>query len=637
MIKSNLNPGLNYKENSLLEEKDINYKAVLYEIELFKGYDANIALGNVSYEHVDKNILSFPVYLINNGYVVSKIGIYEIFSDKYSSLLDEDGYLDISKLDNPLPVYYSFFNEKFLKEKIDTRDQTLNKDIKLEKEIKEKISYKEQLEDEWIKKYMKNGNYSLIDNEGGGDCLFAVIRDSFKDIKELSVDNLRNIVSNSTKQENFNNFKEHYDMYYNELTRLKQEQIVLRTEIQEIKKNFKKLKDRNEQLSEKERAKTLYNKYKGLEKDKGNVKEMLEEFKWMKNVRNLEELKEKIKTCDFWADTWAINVLEKSLNIKLIILSSSNYDYGDLDNVLQCGDFVDDDIVQKKIFDPEYYIIVSYTGDHYKLITYNQTRIFKFDNLPQTIKDMIVTKCMEKDNGIYDYIPDFKKMKDTKKDNKKELESKQGTELMQESFVSEQSVKDKIKANFDEDIVFQYYSKSKDSKPGKGSGEKISLENEKRFYELNKIEQWRRVLSNFYTTKNPMIIDGKKWASVEHFYHSNKFKKNNPDFYNQFSLDSESELSKDPLMAKGAGGKTGKYKNILVRPKSVKIDEDFFSGKTNEKVMYSAQLSKYKNDELANKVLMETKNAKLVHYVRGDEPVVCYTTMAIRDFLKQSN
>tara|TARA_B100001057_G_scaffold497503_1_gene601792 strand:- start:3453 stop:5366 length:1914 start_codon:yes stop_codon:yes gene_type:complete len=637
MIKSNLNSALNYKENPLLEEQDVNYKTVLYELELFKGYDGKIALGNVSYEHVDKNILSFPVYLINNGFVVSKIGIYEIFSDKYQSLLDDDGYLDISKLDNPLPNYYSFFNEKFLKEKIDKKEETSNKDLELEKEIREKISYKEQQGDEWIKRYMKNGNYSLIDNEGGGDCLFAVIRDGFKDIRELSVDNLRNIVSNSTKQKNFNDFKEHYDMYNNELVRLRQEQLSIKNEIAEIKKNLKELKDRNEKLVQTQKAKTLYNKFKGIEKDKENVKEMLEEFKWMKNVKNLEELKEKIKTCDFWADSWAINVLEKALNIKLIILSSSNYDYGDLDNVLQCGDFVDDDIVQKKIFDPEYYIIVSYTGDHYKLITYNQTRIFKFDNLPQTIKDMIVTKCMEKDNGIYDYIPDFKKLKDTNKDNKKELESKQGPELMQESFVSEQSVKDKIKANFDEDIVFQFYSKSKDSKPGKGSGEKISLDNEKRFYELNKINNWRRVLSNFYITKNPMIIDGKKWTSVEHYYHANKFKKNSLDFYNQFSLDSESELSKDPVMAKGAGGKTGKYKNILVRPKSVKMDEDFFSSKTNEKVMYSAQLSKYKNDELANKVLMETKNAKLVHYVRGDKPVVFYTTMMIRDFLKQTD
>ena len=41
-----------------------------------------------------------------------------------------------------------------------------------------------------------------------------------------------------------------------------------------------------------------------------------------------------------------------------------------------------------------------------------------------------------------------------------------------------------------------------------------------------------------------------------HFYQANKFKQNHPEFYEMFSLDSEtSEFNKDPLMAKNAGGK----------------------------------------------------------------------------------
>ena len=54
---------------------------------------------------------------------------------------------------------------------------------------------------------------------------------------------------------------------------------------------------------------------------------------------------------------WSINVLEKILNVKTIILSSENYDANDLDNILLCMDLKDDD---EKIFKPKYYIIMDH-------------------------------------------------------------------------------------------------------------------------------------------------------------------------------------------------------------------------------------------------------------------------------------
>ena len=79
---------------------------------------------------------------------------------------------------------------------------------------------------------------------------------------------------------------------------------------------------------------------------------MLHEFIWMRGVDSLDKLKKKMRTCGFWAETWTIQTLENILNVKLIILSSDNFQHGDYDNVLQCGDMVPESIEKKGEFKP---------------------------------------------------------------------------------------------------------------------------------------------------------------------------------------------------------------------------------------------------------------------------------------------
>ena len=75
-----------------------------------------------------------------------------------------------------------------------------------------------------------------------------------------------------------------------------------------------------------------------------------------------------MKTCDFWADIWAISTLEIGLNTKFIILSSDEYRRGNYGAVLRCGDFVPESIEKKKYFKPKYYVIIEHTGNHLSLI-----------------------------------------------------------------------------------------------------------------------------------------------------------------------------------------------------------------------------------------------------------------------------
>jgi len=672
MVLSKLNSEVSYHELKSVDPGDLKMEANLYQLEI-KDIDIIIAVGNSKNTYEDKNILYFPIYLVKHNNKVFQIGVYEINANDYLSYLDKYNNLDIEKMDEPL--IYSFVTKELLnklrlrpelplhkldkeegeitedeEEEEDEEDEEINiveeydipkerEDIfikikgipvppllkeetkKEAKDIREK--YHSSAKDIWIEKFMKNTNYSIADNEGGGDCLFNTIRDSFASIaQQTSTNKIRKKLAEEANDVIFEEYKNHYDMYSASIIRDTQEIKKLANEYELIKQRFNGIIDRDEQRKLILHGKEIKAQHDRVVEEKKVSTTILKEYKFMKGVNDLEKFKKVIRHCDFWADTWALSTLERILNIKFIVLSSESYENGDEKNVLQCGQLNDIILEQRGRFTPEFYIIIEYTGNHYKLIGYKKKWIFKFTEIPYDIKHLIYQKCMEQNAGPFYIIPDFQKFK-----------SKQKNTVVKEAQY-EDLTESKLRGLYSDEIVLQFYSKSDDKPlPGKGSGETIPSDRLIEFSTLASIPKWRKKLSNFWV--QPFTLDNHKWASVENYYQGSKFKKSHPDFYLSFSLDSGTELSKDPAMAKAAADKTGKFKGELLRPVEVTVDSDFF-GKRQKKEMYDAQYAKFTQNEDLKTLLLATGDAKLTHFIRGSPHIVFDELMMVRDKIRRT-
>ena len=676
MVLSKINSDVSYPELKSVDASDLKMEANLYQLEI-KDVDVIIALGNAKNTFEDKNILYFPIYLVKHNNKVIQIGVYEIKASDYLSYLDETNNLDVEKIGEPLIYSFAtapFINRLHMKPDVPLRrvaspsaekkapagheeaeeDESeeieynehyeipperadifvVTKGIPLPPLLKEESKkqakdyrekYHEGPKDNWVEKFMKNKHYNIVDNEGGGDCFFATIRDAFSSIaQQTSVSKLRKKLASEVTDKIFLTYKEHYDMYKEGLVRDTNKIKELESEYLLLKQRFTEVLDRNEQRMISNAAKEVKKEHDRLVGEKKVTAEILKEYKFIKGIETLEAFKSKLRKSDFWADTWAISTLERLLNIKFIIMSSEMYKSGDTKNVLQCGQLNDEVLEKRGRFTPEFYIIIDHSGSHYKLIGYKKKMIFKFTEIPYDIKKMIVERCMERNAGPFAIIPDFQKFKADVSPQKSVVKETEYDDLSES----------KLRGLYDDDIVFQFYSKSIDKKlPGQGNGEKIPKERLKDYAELATIPQWRKKLSNFWV--QPFSLDNHQWSSVEHYYQASKYKKTYPDFYLSFSLDSGTDLSKDPAMAKAAGGKSGKFKGERLRPVEVTNPDSDFFGKRQKKEMYAAQFAKFTQNEDLKQLLLATQDAKLTHFARGQAPVVFDELMLIRDKIKR--
>jgi hypothetical protein len=681
MVKSIINKDVNYNESKEIEADDIEYSAPLYDYKLY-GYDIVIGLGRQKHTYSKYGIVYFPIYLIVDDKLVARIGIFEIDENKMIDILDEEGDVklkpvgllffvsndfikdnlsdvpedlnaeveseekllgaidltlddDVTSLDDDVatlvipPEKKSIVTEisdKTLKDGIFEENKTITLLPMLSEESKEqsdeiKKKFQESSSNNWLENFRKNNNYKIIDNEGGGDCFFAVLRDAFKQAgKDTNVEKIRALLAKEATEDMFQEYRTLYATILGEFQSKEQEMKQLKKSIGQIKLRIDKVNTKIEQEKLLENINDLLSKYNTAKREKNLTAELLKDFTHMEGVDTLEKFRGFMLTSKYWADTWAISTLERVLNIKVIILSKEAYESGDVDSVLNCGQLNDAELETKGTFQPDFYIMTAYTGNHYTLISYKDKRIFKYVELPYDIKIMIITKCLERNSGPYYLIKDFRNLK-----TKLGLNENEGEPLEKE----DEYLNTDLYGN--KTILMFHQNSDNHPKAGKGSGE--ITDNILKYNTLNGIKEWRRKLDDSWIV--PFSIDGNKWASVTHYMLGSQFKKGFPDYYLKYSVDSNSPISKSIKSAKDEYNKVIKTKHSDLIDKNITItaDPDFFTVKENptfEKERKKALDAKFNQNLDLKKVLAETKDAKLVHFERGREPQIDLLLMKMR-------
>lgn len=691
MVLSKLNNEISYHEHAHLDLDDASYESPVFEIPIL-GVNVYICIGKLKYNFskipTGIKVVYVFIYLMNqSNEVYKRIGVFEMPVGKVP--IDDDNDLELGKVGKPL--LYSYVTKQMLQKSLSSsssNEQPQQKEKQKEEEKQrqeekqgegenqgqeekenqgqdtqqeeeqntqeeqeeededgphankneqpivlqtreqselERQQYKPGPNDIWIQKYLRNKYFGIMDNEGASDGLFAAIRDAMMTVgKTTNIIELRGKLADKMTEQVYSQYREKYISHQNTLKTQQLELKAMTDRHNDLKERIKHIHDKAQQQLMIAEGKKLMTEFAEKKKEAMYTKVIASEIDFMKDIKSHEQLKKKIQTSLYWPDKWALDTLERSMNVKFIRFSSGAYNNRDTDNVLWCESAQE----QPKPFEPTSYIMLETScipseaiKCGYKLITYKTRGVFSFSEIPYDIKLLIVSKCLEGKGGAFSVIPQFQMFQ-------KEL-GIEGHDIaldIEELPLSNGNGTNEQK--YTPDIVFQFYHKSDNGPlPGLGSGEKIPESEKAYFRTLAETKDWRRMLSNFWQT--PFTLDGHTWQSVEHYYQGSKFKNNNREFYLKFSLDSRSDIASDPAVAKAAGSKTGKLKDTLLRPKNISIDPDFFGGR-NEREMENAMMAKFSQNNDLKRVLLATRNAKLVHYVRGSPPVVFTNLMEVR-------
>lgn len=491
---------------------------------------------------------------------------------------------------------------------------------------------------EWIQEEMKNTHYSTVDVPGDGDCFFHVVCKAFASVGlQTTVQKCRDFLADHPSvKKTFQQEQEIFSGFHSVRAVPLESNRVITSRLQEIKdilslcttksptssafisdkgngyhalEKCKGLKN-SPPLSEEQRAVLAKEKETLLEKQRRNNETIaaaqsdIDEFvPHMEEYNTLEKYREYIRTPKFWANEWAIETLEKKLQVKFILFPENTtdiYTVGTLDK-------------------PNRYILAAFVnGNHYNLIQYNQTQLFlSFEALPYSVKCLGVQQRFQ--------IPDFTHFRcevvGGGGDDEEDLEEE------------ENSSEDDGEKDLDKFVL------SADAKTHPFSTKEKHL----RFFELRRYNKekiknketagWERVLSDDFLVDPPLTIEGHTWNSVTHYVLAGQFHPHSA-YYRYFSADSHTLISQNVAVAKRAVEEPGDYtwahkksghaitdKNVLKNTVCVpmtNVQRDTLTEERKQKRRRTALEAKLKHP-LIKHLLISTLDARLYQNDRGNK------------------
>ncbi len=594
MVKSRISlQDVVYIEDPSIELEDKSKELVQYTIPLFEYPKNTIALGKKCTRLEKKGIIYHNCYLITNNNGI-KVGVFEFPRHHYESYLEHENPNEImcSKL---LPHLLLFSDAR---QHVQQSQHTLNagKTLStLEPYTTARLALphvetmpfsldmvKPDIQDD--SHYLGIANISYLPNTDLVSCLSMVLYKYLNQTEKETTAYLNGILADHISASMFDTLK---TMYVILQEKQQSNKVRLKEVKQSLLENKKAIKNIHEQDVEfqtmMEDIKTFTMQSQHIQANQKYIKSLLKDKEYLQNIEDLQTFKEYIKSGEYVCEPWTIDIFERLMNIKIILLSK------DIPQWLVCSrqsPFPHN----MSLFNPMYYVVLEFVDNDYSIMQVNGVSLLTFQTLPLVIKDLVINRCLEQSEGLYANIPLFVKYKQFKLTKEQQQDLKEPV----------------LDLEPDKDRLVISDTLKKHGNPGTVPFERMEFEH-LIDSQLVRDKQWREKLADNYMKSDARFkLGDRDWASVNHYVTAQQLKQRDPKKSDKLSLNTGSSLSKKVI--------------------------PYMLGDDNDR--YGAVFAKFSQNPQLKDMLLQTGDAELYMYIPGKPHIRLNSLEKVRDVIQ---